>query len=350
MRISVGISVRVSALAGLLVAGALPLQAGPSRPVPIPHVAPQPRAMPGSVDPAAQALLTLMLRAENSLLLSGDQVTLVVRNGLDLSSEQQVQRSGTRALRLVYLRPARLAGEEYIDNGRFLCHFVPSKNTLELSPSRVQSLRVRVPQVIRQIKSGRLLVQQVGQETVAGHACVVLQVMVRSNAAVPSQKFWVDPENGAQLRNEQYDAQSHLRSASYYTQVVYNPVFAPSTFRLPRGGRVVAAGFAPPTLTLDQVRAQAAFPIQVPAVLPTGFRFQGGSVSPRGNSQVVELRYSSGAIALSVFETPERPGLNASPPQHPRSGVLFARRNGLKIVIIANLANADLDNTLASLR
>ena len=337
-------------LSGLFFAALLPLHAGPLRPVHIPHVAPQPRAVSGPADPAAQALLTLMLQAENSLPLSGDQVTLVVRNGLDISSEQQVQRSGARALRLDYLRPARLAGEEYIDNGRFYCHFVPSKNTLELSPSRIQTLRVRVPQVIRQVRSGRLLVRQVGQDTVAGHACVVLQVMVQSAAAVPSQKFWVDPVNGAQLRNEQYDAQGRLRSASYYTQVAYNPVFAPATFRLPRGGRVVASGFAPPTLTIDQVRAQTAFPVQVPAILPPGFRYQGGSVSPRRNNQVVELRYSNGANALSVFETPERPGLGSLPPQHPRAGVLFSRRNGLKIVIIANLGNAELDNTLASLR
>ena len=343
---------RVSILAGLLLAATLPLRAGPPlpRPVHVPHVAPQPRTVSGPADPAAQALLTQMLRAENSLPLSGDQVTLVVRNGLDISSEQQVQRSGARALRLDYLRPARLAGEEVIDNGRFLCHFVPSKNTLELSPSRVHSLRVRVPQVIRQVKSGRLLVQQVGQDTVAGHACIVLQVMVRSAAPMPSQKFWVDPENGAQLRNEQYDSAGQLRSASYYTQVVYNPVFAPGTFRLPRSGRVVASGFAAPTLTLDEVRAQAAFPVQVPAVLPPGFRYQGGSVSRRGSSQVAELRYSNGANALSVFETPDKPGTIASPPQHPRSGVLFSRQNGLKIVIIANLGSADLDSTLASLR
>ncbi len=336
-------------LLGLFFAGALPLHAGPS-PVHVPHHMVPPRAAPGAADPAAAALLTQMLRAENSLPLSGDQVTLVVRNGLDISSEQQVQRNGARALRLDYLRPARLAGEEVIDNGRFYCHFIPSQTTLELSPSRVQTLRVRVPQVIRQVQSGRLLVRLVGQETVAGHACVVLQVMARSAAPGPSQKFWVDPANGAQLRNEQYDSAGRLRSASYYTQVVYNPVFAPATFRLPRGGRVVAAGFAPPTLTLDQVHAQAAFPVQVPALLPAGFRFQGGSVSPHGNNQVAELRFSNGANALSLFETPERPGLDSSPPQHPRPGVLFSRHNGLKIVIIANLSNAELDSTLASLR
>ena len=278
-------------------------------------------------------------------------MTLVVRSGLDLSSEQQVQRNGARALRLDYLRPARLAGEQIVDNGRFYCHLIPAKNTLELSPSRIQTLRVRVPQVIRQIRAGRLSVQQVGRDMVAGHACAVLQVMARSAGPAPSQKFWVDPANGAQLRNEQYDSAGRLRSESFYTEVVYNPVFSRNTFRLPRGGRVVVSGFAPPTLTLDQVRTLAAFPVQVPAFLPAGFRYGGGSVSPRRNNQVVELRFSSVAGALSLFETPERTGLGSSPPpQHPRPGVLFARQNGLKIVLVGNLSSADLDSTLASLK
>ena len=292
-----------------------------------------------------------MLQAENTLPISGDQVTLVVRNGLDISSEQQVQREGARFLRLDYLRPARLTGEQIIDNGRFYCHLIPAKDTLELSPSRMQTLRIRVPQVIQQVRSGRLLVQQVGQGIVAGHACVIVQVIARSTVPVPFQKFWIDPANGAQLRNEQYDAQGQLLSASYYTQITYNPVFDNSTFRLPSsGGKVVMNGFAPPTLTLDQVRAQAGFPVQVPGVLPDGFRYQGGSVSKRQNNQVVELRFFNGANALSVFETPDTLPGGSSKPMHPRRGVLFGRQNGLKVVIIANLGNAELDNTLASLR
>jgi hypothetical protein len=349
---------RLFVIPALLLACALPLQAG-SRHLPrlihVPHAAPprvlpQPRVGVSSVDPAAQALLRQMLRAENTLPLSGDQVTLVVQNGLDISSEQQVQRDGARSLRLDYLRPARLAGEQIIDNGRFYCHLIPAKNTLELSPSRIQTLRVRVPQVIGQIRSGRLLVQQIGQDMVAGHLCTVLQVMAQSAVPVPSQKFWVDPVNGAQLRNEQYDSTGQLRSASYYTQVVYNPVFPKSAFQVPTSGKIVTTGFAAPTLTLDQIRTQAGFPVQVPTAPPEGFRYQGGSVSAWQNTSVVELHFSNGAAGLSIFETPEKPGAGATRPQHPRHGVLFGRQNGLKVVIIANLEDAALDSTLASLR
>lgn len=343
----------------VLLTAAWPVQAGPLQrlaarrglPVHIPQAAtPTPSPAAGSADPAAQVLLRRMLLAENTLPLSGNQVTLVVRNGLDISSEQLIQRDGTRALRLQYLRPARLAGEQIVDNGRFYAHLISTQDTLEIGPSRIRTLRARVPQVIQQVRSGRLTAQRIGRETVAGHLCEIVQVMARSTDPVPMQKFWIDPTNGAQLRIEQYDASGQLRSASYYTQVTYTPAFDKAAFRLPRsGGKVTVSGFAAPSLTLDQVCAQAGFPVQVPATLPDGYRFQGASVSERRSAQVVEIRYVNGANGLSLFESPDSSGRPAANPQHPRRGVLFGRQSGLKIVIIANLDAKTLDTVLASL-
>jgi len=292
-----------------------------------------------------------MLQAENSLALSGDQITTVSRNGLDLSSEQQVQRDGARALRIDYLRPVRLAGEQIIDNGRFYCHLMPAKDTLELSPSRIQSLRVRVPEVIAQIRAGRLVVQSMGQDVVAGHACAIVQAAARSSAPAPWRRFWIDPTNGAQLRIEQYEADGRLQSVSYYTQVAYNPRFDAASFRLPAtGSKVVTSGFLTPSLTLDQVRAQAGFAVPAPAYLPEGFRYQAGSVSEARRSRVIELRYFNGANVLSVFEMPDGPGAGPSRMQHPRHGVLFGRQAGMKVVLIGNLGNGELEKVLASLR
>lgn len=308
-----------------------------------------PAAALGQSDQPAQDLLKRMLQAENSLALTGDQVTTVSRNGLDLSSEQQVQRDGARALRIDYLRPARLAGEQIIDNGRFYCHLMPAKDTLELSPSRIQSLRVRVPEVIAQIRAGRLVVQSMGRDVVAGYACEVVQASARSSAPVPWRRFWIDPTNGAQLRIEQYEADGRLQSVSYYTQVTYNPRLDAAAFRLPAtGSKVVTSGFATPSLTLDQVRAQAGFPVLAPTYLPQGFTYQAGSVSEARRGRVIELRYFNGANTLSVFETPGGPG--SSRMQHPRHGVLFGRQAGMKVVLIGNLGNGELEKALTSLR
>lgn len=307
--------------------------------------------MTGQSDQPAQYLLKQMLQAENSLVLAGDQVTTVSQNGLDISSEQQVQRDGARALRIDYLRPARLAGEQIIDNGRFYCHLVPAKDTLEMSPSRIQSLRVRVPEVIAQIRAGRLVVQSMGQDIVAGHTCGIVQVAARSSAPAPWRRFWIDPTNGAQLRIEQHDADGRLQSVSYYTQITYSPRFDAATFRLPAtGSKVVTSGFAPPSLTLDQVRAQAGFPVPAPAYLPEGFKYQAGSVSEARRGRVVELRYFNGATTLSVFETPDGPNTRPDRMQHPRHGVLFGRQSGMKVVLIGNVGNSEMEKVLTSLR
>ena len=292
-----------------------------------------------------------MLQAENSLALSGYQVTTIPRNGLDLSSEQQVQREGAHALRIDYMRPARLAGEQIIDNGSFYCHFIPAQDTLDLGLSHIQSLRVRVPEVIAQVRSGQLIVQSAGQDIVAGHACGIVQAAARSSAPAPWRRFWIDPTNGAQLRIEQYGADGRLQSASYYTQITYNPHFDAATFRLPAAGsKIVTSGFAPPSLTLDQVRAQAGSPVPAPAYLPEGFRYQAGSISQARRGRVVELRYFNGANTLSVFETPDGPGTGPDKTQHPRHGVLFGRQAGMKVVIIGNVGNGELEKVLASLR
>ncbi len=305
------------------------------------------------IDPAAQDLLQRMLQAENTLVLAGDQVTTIAQNGLDISSEQQVQRSGARAMRLDYLRPPRLAGEQIVDNGRFYCHLIPSRDTLELSPSRIQTLHVRVPEIIKQIRSGHLIVQGTGQEVVAGHLCSIVSVAARSTSPVPWRRFWIDPTNGAQLRIEQYDAAGQLQSASYFTQVAYNPTFEKGAFRIPHAGsNVVMRGFAAPALTLDQVRQQAGATWPVPAYLPSGFHFQAGSVSDIRGRRVVELRYVNGVNILSVFQTPDMPGKgkDAAKLQHPRRGVLYGQQGGMKAVIIGNLADGELEKVLTSLR
>lgn len=354
----------------LLLLLALPLHAEKTRPhVARPHVVRLPRLRPfvnrvrplgrfgagtpavtiGQSDQSAQDLLKRMLQAENSLALIGDQVTTVSQNGLDLSSEQQVQRDGARALRIDYVRPSRLMGEQIIDNGRFYCHLVPAKDTLDLSPSRIQSLRVRVPEIIAQIRAGQLIVQSMGQEIVAGHACGIVRVSARSSTPVSWRRFWIDPTNGAQLRIEQYDSGGRLQSASYYTQITYNPRFDAAAFRLPAtGSKVVTSGFSAPALTLDQVRAQAGFPIPEPTYLPEGFKYQAGSVSEGRRGRVIELRYFNGANSLSVFETAA--GTGPVRMEHPRHGVLFGRQAGMKVVIIGNFGNGELEKVLASLR
>jgi outer membrane lipoprotein-sorting protein len=290
-----------------------------------------------------------MLQAERTLVLEGDQVTTVVRNGLDVSSEQHVLRDGSRAYRLDYLRPPRLAGETVVDNGQFLWHYQPSRNRLQISPSRIRRLGAGVPRVMKQVRQGTLTIQWLGQETVAGHACGIVQVQPHGSSGA-RRRFWIDLANGAQLKIEHQNASGQPQSVSYFTRVQYSPAFDRHAFDPPHpksGVNIVPAEPKTPALSWNQVQAQAGFTVLPPAYLPPGFRFQSGSITKFHKRPLVGLRYANGLNVLSVFETPDA-GAPRNP--KPRQGIVIGWQNGLKIIVIGNLDAGEMNRVLSSVR
>ncbi len=305
--------------------------------------------------PRAQGLLRQMLRAENTLALSGEQTTTLTRGGREITTEQRVLRNGSHALRVDYVQPARFAGEQIVDNGHLYRHYVPRTNTLEIGPSRLMRLRGHVPQVMERVRRGALLVQIAGSEVVAGRACEIVQVKPRSAIPAAWRRFWIDTATGAQLRIEQYNEAGQRVSVSSYTSVVYNPPLDGRSFRpptTPRTVRVVALDPAPPLPTLAQAQTLAGFPIREPAYLPMGFRFQSASVADYGGRKLVTVRYINGLSILSLFETPQARAQNnpAAPPAlHPRRHVAQTFQFGLRLILVGSLAPGEMERVLASL-
>jgi negative regulator of sigma E activity len=243
-----------------------------------------------------------------------------------------------------------------VDNGRLFYHYVPATNSLEAGPSRIGTLIDRVPQVLDQIKRNALSVQWIGEDTVAGHACGVIEVAPNGINQSPRRRFWVDPTNGAQLRIDAYDAAGQLVSSSYYTAVSYNPPLAPGDFSppaAPKDARPVASEPVGPTLTLPQAQALAGFSIAQPSYLPAGFRLQSVSLQDFRRSKLVALRYVNGLNVLSLFETPLGPNAKVPPGplriNHPRRGVSTLTQNGLRIILVGNLTPDEMDRMISSL-
>jgi negative regulator of sigma E activity len=336
------------------------VQAGPLKP-------PRPRPFPAAArvrarqtvapaDMRARTLLRQMLQAEKTLAFSGDQITSLSHGGQIVTSEQRILRNGSHALRMEYLRPSLLAGEQIVDNGRLFYHYIPATNSLEAGPSRMETLTDRVPQVLNQNKRKALSVQWIGEDTVAGHACVVVEVAQPQINPSPKKRFWIDPVNGAQLRIDAYNAAGQLVSSSYYTAVIYNPPLAPGAFAppvTPKDVHAAAPEAVGTSLTLPQAQAQAGFPIEQPTYLPAGFRMQLVSIQDFRRSKLVALRYVNGLNVLSLFETPLGPNAKVPPGptriNHPRNGVSSLTINGLRIILVGNLAPAEMDRIVISL-
>ncbi|MDQ2686839.1 MAG: hypothetical protein M3Y28_03125 [Armatimonadota bacterium] len=313
-------------------------------------------AQPPATASDAQSLLRLMLQAEKSLSLSGSQTTTISRGGREVTSEQRVMRNGSRALRLEYIRPANLAGEQIVDDGHLFRRYIPATNTLEVSPSRIQRLGGRMRQVMEQIARSELSVQTVGQAAIAGRACRIIEVTPKGASKTGRRRFWIDPTNGAQLRIDQFNVNGQRVSTSYYTDIAYNPTFAPDAFRAPKTPdtvRTLTPQVGTPLPSVAQAQAQAGFTVLQPSYLPPGFRFQSASLSDYRKRKLVALRYVNGLNVFSLFETP-RP-TNARPetskrPRHPRNGVLTAEQGDLRLVLIGNLSSDDMERVLASVR
>ncbi len=280
-------------------------------------------------NPNAEKLLRQMLRAENNLVLAGTQVTIVSGGAM---SVQHVLRNGARALRLDYDRPPQMRGEQIVDDGRTYYHLLPKQNRVETQPS--------------QVRTGALLVQWVGQDTVAGHACAIVDVTPAGGYATARRRFWIDPANGAQLKIEQYNAGGQLVSVSYYTSVTYNPPLNAHSFDPP------TAPTAPVPQTKPQrtvpTPAQVGFKVLQPAFLPPGFHWQSAAVTEYQGKKVAALRYSNGLGLLSLYETQDSGRHIADKFPHPN--VLAAQRRGLKIVLIGTLDAKTFESVVNSLR
>ncbi len=307
-------------------------------------------------DANARGLLRQMLQAERSLVLSGDQVTTVSRGGQTLTSEQRILRDGSRAFRLEYVQPPRLAGEQIVDNGHLFYHFVPATNSLEISLSRIEHFRDRVSLVLSQVNHDALVVQWIGQDTVAGHACGVIEVAPRDLTQASRRRFWIDPTNGAQLRIDEYNAAGQLASTSYYTQITYNPPLGRDAFQppvTPKNVRSVSPEPVGPALTVPQAQAQAGFPVQQPTYLPAGFHLQSASVQNFRRSNLVALRYVNGLNVLSLFETPLNPNAHVQTPgkiKHPRPGIAMTTQNGLRMILVGNIGQDEMERMISSVR
>lgn len=312
-----------------------------------PHVR---RAPAGVVDPNALALLQIMLQAKRTLTVSGTQVTTLYQGNRAVTSVQTITTNGDRAYRMDYQGPSALAGQVVVDNGQVEWHYFPERKTMEVTPSELGNLRERIGPVLNALRRRRLNAVVVGQDQVAGHAAEVVEVSGIGTYA-GARRFWIDPTNGAELRIDIYGPAGGVISTSYYTQVIYSPSLTHSSFNPPDvpADTRITAGITGQTLPGMPTDLQAGFHVLAPAYLPPGFRFESASQSNVGGEPLIGLQYGDGVESLSLYESPLR-RLQPNKIMHPRADVLIVRQNGIRLILIGNLARKDLEQIAQSLR
>jgi negative regulator of sigma E activity len=294
-------------------------------------------------NPEVVALVRQMLVAQNQLTLEGTMVSQTPQG----TYTQYAILAGARSQRYDCLSPPANKGEVIVDNGRMRYHVAPS-GKVDTTPSQMSARRVRVPQVMKEIRKGQLQVEAVGEGVVAGHTCEI--VRITPPYAAEWYQYWIDPTNGAQLRIEQYAASGQRESETYFTDVTYNPSLKRGLFAAPHPTGIAPSASSSAPLPSIPTTAQAGFTVLQPSYLPPGFHFQSSTVTPRNGTMLVKLTYGNGLNALTLVETPDTKweGRKADQIRNPRPDVVLTRRSGLVIVLVSSLDTGVLKNVISS--
>lgn len=306
----------------------------------------------GANTPASTGIpiLTRMLHSDQFTKMYGTQTTVLLLRGRSVSSQQYVVRNGYHAISLMYQTPQSVAGEQIVDNGKILYHYLPFKNTLEVSPSRIGKLRGRIKQVLNAIRQGSLNVTVIGAGTIAGRSST--QIEVRPNMVSAGwRRFWVDDATGCQLGIDQFGRNGNLLSSSVFTTVNVGGELPKGSFRPPNTGpnvNVVSPNVGTSTTNLADVQAKVNFSIRQPTYLPPGFHFQSASTENVVQSKVAALRYTNGLNILSVYESSDK--TNGERRQYrPRKGVVAGSTDGLRIIVVGNTDESELEKVFSSI-
>ena len=269
------------------------------------------------VDPATLLLLQKMMRPTSDY--SGEQITETTAGGGRTSQQRIIGDTGGR-VRLDYAAPANLAGDVMVRGPGQYRYLSQRTKTLRVAlwPTEYNESDKRE---INEIKTGRLQVTQVGQETVAGRNAAIIEM----DAPNFSRKFWIDMETGIQLKIE-VSGPGGLISRTYITSIQIGPTAGVTRqmFNVPNPNNFTVESLFPNSARYDNLNAATPnlpFAPLVPNPPPAGFRLSGVWVfnvnQKRAGSGSVLLRYSDGVGNFSLYE---RLSANApAPPKNPNA-------------------------------
>ncbi len=224
----------------------------------------------------------------------------------------------------------------------------------------------RMDDLFKRLSKGALAAKMVGQDTVAGRRCDIVEVRATRLPDAPTRRFWIDRETGLRLRTEEKSATGKLLSGSYYTSLDLTPIFAPDDFTPSAGSVKPPKTFAGLRQELRQRRRfksvdearKAGFAVAAPNYLPSGYSLR--AVEATASGDFFALRYANGLNALSLTTLPDGVPLRVRPllrsdgsavipfPQG-RTGLFARGASGKSYLLIGELPEAELRKVAASI-
>ena len=314
-------------------------------------------------DPNVQ-LLRKMLHPNTDYV--GEQTTELTEFGGRLS-QQKVFGDSKARVRRDYLTPEGLQGDIMITLPNRYFYYHRRTNVLDVAfwPNEETGRQRKLMQMVMQ---GRVVVERVGNERVAGRDAVILQITPRQPSVQSRQvKFWIDPDTGILLKNEISNTKG-LVSRSYFTNIVVGngAIILPRLFEAPSFPKMLPNPLLPPQpqyRNLEEAQGKLPFQPLLPSTVPKGFQITGvWSILPArmaAQHPAIILRYGDGMESLTLFErlSPEPMKSMLDKPRPLRRGrsivhwVLSAPEGKMVgLTYIGHLSPEQVDALIASVR
>lgn len=273
--------------------------------------------------------LELMHRKSHPLTdFAGEQMT-ELQGGR--TSKQRVRGDMQGRIRIDYIEPKSLEGDVMIISPDQFRNYHHATNTLDIAlwPSPENDREKRLTGAIR---SGRMSIERVGEETIAGRSAdiVLITPMKREGRFAGGQfKYWLDTQTGIQLKNEISNA-SGMVSRTFITSIVVGPssgITRKDFYERFPGCKVnpLFPRNEPKFHNLAEAAGHLPFIPVIPAAIPSEYQISGiwvmGAHRDQGHEkESILLRYSDNVTNFTLYERHSRPDQKNRPRRVPQPG------------------------------
>jgi len=251
-------------------------------------------------------ILTKMIEGNSSANYQGTLTTIFINTPFPQVHKYKIVNYGKS-----YRREELLSGERHsrvnFDDGKFLWRFFPNKNMVIKEKSRIGSLMQFPIRDNLELVKQNYTIRIVGEYSIEGREGHKIVFEPGKNDR-PRQIFWIDSETGIPFKIEKYGPDSNLVLVTSFSEI---------KFTLPQKKESLFLK-VPPQTKISEVKEKSNLSIEkgailmgdrifLPNYLPTGFVLKNVAFRVSGDEKVLQVFYTDGLSALSVFQKGYKP-------------------------------------------
>lgn len=188
------------------------------------------------------------------------------------------------------------------DDGKFLWRFFPNKNMVIKEKSRIGTPIAFPIRDNLELLEKNYAIRILGEYTIEGREGHKILFQPTKNDR-PRQVFWIDEETGIPIKIEKYGPDTKLALVTSFSEITFAPPHKKESMSLK----------VPPHTNISEVKEKSNLSVEkatslmggkifLPNYLPSGFVLKNVAFRVSGEEKVLQVFYSDGLSALSVFQ------------------------------------------------